>query len=233
EFDCADTDPSAHSRAIWTGEPGAAPRRAARRGRRGAGLDWGEAEEAGWAASWLSRAGLSGPRITLAWLIEAARLARPAPAPDLWAAASDAQCPLRCGIALADFAGLPEGPGARPLTVERVAHPLMLLPFVARATVGTGSGLRIRWGAREAVLTAADIPLRLDLTGDEGPQVADLAIAPVDPHDLSGMARGAPPQIPGVSCADWRALDTLALRVTVPASRQSRTGAGAAGTDND
>jgi hypothetical protein len=200
---------------------------------RGAGLGWGEAEEAGWAASWLSRAGLSGPSITLAWLTEAGRLARPAPAPDRWTATSGAQCPLRCGIALADFAGLPEGPGARVLTLERVAYPLMLLPFVARATARAGSGQRVRWGHGEAVLNAADIPLRLDLTGDAGPQAADLVITPVDHSDLSGIAQTAPPPIPDISDADWRALDALALRITVPSSTQSRAGAGAAGTDND
>jgi len=200
---------------------------------RGAGFDWGEAEEAGWAASWLSRAGLSGPTITLAWLTEAAELARPAPAPDRWAAATGAQCPLRCGIALADFSGLPEGPGPRALTVERVAHPLMLLPFVARATARTGAGLRVRWGRREAVLSAADILLKLDRAEAADPQVADLVIAPVDPSDLAGMAREDTPQVPGVSCADWRALDMLALRITVPSSAGSRAGAGAAGSDND
>lgn len=200
---------------------------------RGAGLKWGEAEEAGWAASWLSRAGLSGPSITLAWLTEAARLARPAPAPDRWTAVSGAQCPLRCGIALADFAGLPEGPGPRVLTLARVAYPLMLLPFVARATGRAGFGLRLRWGHGEAVLSAADIPLRLDLTGDAGRRVADPVITPVDQSDLSGMAQAAPPPIPDISDADWRALDTLALRITVPSSTMSRAGAGAAGTDND
>lgn len=200
---------------------------------RGAGLKWGEAEEAGWAASWLSRAGLPGPAITLAWLTEAARLARPAPAPDRWTAASGAQCPLRCGIALADFAGLPEGPGARGLIVERVAHPLMLLPFVARAAARAGSGLRVRWGHLEAVLNAEHIPLRLDRAGVAGPQIADPVIAPVDHSDLSGMAQAAPPPIPDISDADWRALDALALRITVPSSTMSRAGAGAAGTDND
>ena len=200
---------------------------------RGTGLKWGEAEEAGWAASWLSRAGLSGPTITLAWLTEAGRLARPIPAPDRWTARSGAQCPLRCGIALADFAGLPEGPGAPALTVERVAHPLMLLPFVARAAARIRSGLCVRWGQREAVLTAAEIPLKLDRAREADPQIADLVIAPVDHSDLSNLAQAAPPPIPDISDADWRALDALALRITVPYSTLSRAGAGAVGTDND
>ena len=128
------------------------------RAARGAGLAWGEAEEAGWAASWLSQAGLSGPSITLAWLGDLTFLARPVPARDLWAATSGAQCPLRCGIALADFAGLPEGPGARPLTVETIAHPLMALPFVARAAARTGLDLRARWGDEDVSVHAAAAP---------------------------------------------------------------------------
>ncbi|MFP4043155.1 MAG: DUF3726 domain-containing protein [Rhodosalinus sp.] len=72
---------------------------------RGAGLDWGEAEEAGWAAAWLSRAGLAGPTIILGLLKDLAALERPVPGPGRWEPRARAQCPLRTGIALADFAG--------------------------------------------------------------------------------------------------------------------------------
>lgn len=200
---------------------------------RGAGLDWGEAEEAGWAAAWLSRAGLPGPSITLALLMQAPDLARPRPAPQHWNAITGAQCPLRCGIALADFAGLPEGPGAGTLHVARVATPLMLLPFAARAAGRLGTGLRVTWDQHEALLHAVDVAPRLDPAGQEGAQPADVAITAVAPTTPGETAQGARPPIPAISLDDWRALDALALRITVPASAQSRAGAGAAGTDND
>lgn len=197
---------------------------------RGAGLDWGEAEEAGWAASWLSRAGLAGPSITLIWLADVASLARPAPASGRWMAAKGAQCPLRCGIALADFADLPEGPGAHAITIERVVHPLMLLPFVARAAVWTGFGHEVRWRDHDVMPGATDLRHLADPTADEP---ADLWISRVNRSLEPDTGQDRTPPIPGIDWADWRALDTLALRITVPSSTQSRSGAGATGTDND
>ncbi|MEI4231637.1 DUF3726 domain-containing protein [Roseovarius sp. D22-M7] len=200
---------------------------------RGAGLDWGEAEEAGWAAAWLSRAGLPGPSITLALLTEAPDLARPRPAPQHWKATPGAQCPLRCGIALADFAGLPEGPGAGTLHIGRVATPLMLLPFAARAAGRLGTGLHVTWDQHGALVHAANVAPQLDPVRQEGAQPADVAITAVQATTPGGTVQGAPPPIPAISLDDWRALDALALHITVPASVQSRAGAGAAGTDND
>lgn len=200
---------------------------------RGAGLDWGDAEEAGWAASWLARTGLAGPSVTLAWLTDAAHLARPRPAPGLWPATSVAQCPLRCGIALADFAGLPEGPGTCALTVHRVAHPLILLPFVARAAAQTGLDLEIRWGAHAVTTRASDLRHLPAPPAPEATRPADLRITPADRQPIPDTSRETNPQVRAVTSADWRALDALALRITVPASLQSRSGAGAAGTDND
>lgn len=200
---------------------------------RGAGLHWGEAEEAGWAASWLSRAGLAGPSITLEWLTEAARLARPAPAPHRWSATTGAQCPLRCGIALADFAGLPEGPGAQALTVERVAHPLIVLPFVARAAAWTGVTFEVRWHDHAVMPGTAKLAHLPHPAGGDSARAADLYITRVTKRpDAETTGERALP-MPGVTVATWRALEALALRITVPTSSQSRTGAGAAGTDND
>lgn len=203
------------------------------RAARGAGLEWGEAEEAGWAASWLSGHGLSGPSIILAWLDAAPALARPCPAPGHWAAASAPHCPLRCGIALADFAGLAEGPGAHALTLEQVAHPLIVLPFVARAATRVGASLRVQGLQHAIVLSAADMTTRGDLTGINDSATADLAITAVAAPQDATDAQAAPVPIRGITRADWRALDGLALRMTVPSSDQSRAGAGAAGSDND
>lgn len=203
------------------------------RAARGAGLAWGEAEEAGWAASWLSQAGLSGPSITLAWLGDLASLARPVPARDLWSATSGAQCPLRCGIALADFAGLPEGPGIGALTVETIAHPLMALPFVARAAARTGLDLRARWGHEDISLHSATVPSIHNLAEATGRQIADLRITPTESTKPCCPTGARAPPIRRIAGADKRALDALALRITVPASALSRTGAGAATDDND
>jgi len=200
---------------------------------RGAGLGWGEAEEAGWAAAWLSRAGLAGPSIMRAWLRDAAALARPAPGPGHWAARDRAQCPLRTGTALADFAGLPEGPGGATLTVEHVAHPLVVLPFLARAATRLDLGLSIGWGTYRVQMDSTGRARALPVSGGDVRKVADMTIAPAWDTASSEVACPDTGSVGPVALEDWQALDALALRITVPPSPQSRAGAGAAGDDND
>ena len=200
---------------------------------RGAGLSWGEAEEAGWAAAWLSRAGLAGPQIILAWLADAATLARPGPAPGHWAAQGRALCPLRTGAALGDFAGLPEGPGAQPLTIADVAHPLITLPFVARAAGRVDLALRMRWNNIDIALDASGPLSGVDIPTGDHREMAHLTITPCAGSAKAGMTRLDTAPVGAVAFDHWQALDALALRITVPPSPQSRAGAGAAGDDND
>ena len=200
---------------------------------RGAGLTWGEAEEAGWAAAWLTRAGLAGPSILLNWLTECATLARPVPAAGRWCALDGPLCPLRAGLALADHAGLPEGPGDTTLHMDTVAHPLVLLPFVARAATRLDLPLRIGWvGADLTLDTEGNGPITVSL-GDDAGAPGDLWIAVAARPDPNEQRTDCAVPTQGIAHADWQALDALALRVTVPPSDASRAGAGAAGDDND
>jgi len=200
---------------------------------RGAGLGWGEAEEAGWAAAWLTRAGMPGPSIILAWLGDVATLVRPVPAPGHWVPRGRAHCPLRAGIALADFAGLSEGPGAQRLCIEAVAHPLVTLPFVARAAGRLDLGLRIGWDRGNVALDSAGLLPRTAIPDGRHHEAADLAVTAFEAPPRAGEARHGTATIRLISFDHWQALDALALRITVPPSAQSRTGAGAAGDDND
>jgi len=198
---------------------------------RGAGLGWGEAEEAGWASAWLSRAGLAGPLIVLNWLRDCAALAPPIPEAGRWQAHSAPLCPLRTGLALGDHAGLPEGPGEDILHIGTVAHPLVVLPFVARAAARLDLALRIGWAGSGVVLDTdglSGVPPEENHTAP-----ADLWItAALQPeHDDRQTDCAVPPK--GIALADGKALDAMALRITVPPSPQSRAGAGAAGDDND
>lgn len=200
---------------------------------RGAGLTWGEAEEAGWAAAWLARAGLAGPSIVLNWLNDCDGLARPTPEAGRWMAPAGPLCPLRAGIALADHAGLPEGPGTDGLQIDTVAHSRLILPFIARAATRLGLPLRVGWRGAEITLRPADTgPLTLS-PGHEDGAPADLRIAAVSRPDTDGVPTVYSVPIQGIALTDWRALDAMALRVTVPPSAASRAGAGAAEDDND
>lgn len=200
---------------------------------RGVGLSWGEAEEAGWAAAWLTRAGLGGPSILLDWLRDCATLARPLPAPGHWLAPTGPLCPLRAGLALADFAALPEGPGADGLRIDAVAHPLLILPFVARAATRRGQPLRIGWADAQITLRPAETGPLTVVPGQEHTAPAALRIATLDRRDTDAIPTLYSVPVQGIALTDWQALDALALRITVPPSPRSRAGAGAAGGDND
>ena len=143
---------------------------------RGAGLTWGEAEEAGWAAAWLTRAGLAGPSILLNWLTECATLARPVPARGRWCALDGPLCPLRAGLALADFAGCPRGRRTTLQHRHRRAS-RFILPFVARAATRLDLPLRIGWvGADLTLDTAGNGPITMS-PGDHAGAPVDLWIA--------------------------------------------------------
>lgn len=178
---------------------------------RGAGLSWGEAEEAGWACGWLARAGLPGAAMLLRVLERGASV-----------------CPLRTGIMLMDHAGLSEGPGGLPVALRDLEAPLMLLPFLARVAERMGEPVALDLGAREICLSGLE----------PAPGLAGLSVSGVQATVVVRVAGTGGVAVAGVfdgriSREVWQALDALALRTTVPASEVSRQGAGAALSDND
>lgn len=80
---------------------------------RGAGLDWGLAEEAGFATEALAARGIDGLSLLARWLSQHG--------------ASPLRCPITLGAELADL------PPAGPLRLGKVAYPALLLPFLSRA----------------------------------------------------------------------------------------------------
>lgn len=203
---------------------------------RGAGMSWGLAEEAGFAAAWLSAHGLDGPGALRAWLDEAGgRWAdcRPAVRNGRWTPAGRMPiCPVALGTALCDFAGSPEvAPKRAGLRAGPVARPVLLLPFLATLAALEEGTVALGWG------TAGR--LRVDgagrLAGDPD------ALAPVRRADIvllrnvetvaTARARLANRlRTPGDVLRD---LDAYAMRTTVPPSEASRAGAGAVAGDND
>lgn len=211
---------TASGRCLSRNETGALVTRAAR----GAGFSWGLAEEAGFAAGWLARQGIDGAAIMLALLektVETSRAAmRPEVTPQGWQAVGQAPlCPIWLGAAILDGED-----GVQPLRARQVAHPALLLPFLALLARDCGP-LALECGGLRVTIGAAG------LAGD----VSDLARLAVG--DVMITRAGTFPtsagELPQVACRTISALDALALRTTVPASEASRKGAGAAGDDND
>lgn len=185
------------------------------RATRGAGRTWGEAEESAEAACWLARAGTDWASALIGAL---------ALSPDT------SGCPLRAGIALADFAALPEGVAARGALLTDLRHPAFVLPFAARAATATGQALRLEWAGATATLAPLAAPMVEGAIMATGP--VDVRIAPVSLADP--LLTQWPARHHGTIAADhYATLNALMLRFTVPASATSQAGAGAQGNDND
>ncbi len=198
---------------------------------RGAGYSWGLAEEAAFAARWLCEQGLDGLRVLAQHLSGLAKIGQaprpPQVQPLLWRAADTAPlCPIMTGAAINDHFGLPEGPMQGGLTIGPVAFPALLLPFVALAAARDRVAVVLGWnGCKVIIANGALLAL-------EGNAVCNVA----QDINLTVIARAAPVPRPfaGLSTQpDIRhLLAGLAHRTYVPATDQSRRGAGAAGTDN-
>jgi hypothetical protein len=188
---------------------------------RGAGLSWGMAEEAGFAARWLSARGIDGPSALLAHLEEAAGHVwdevRPRIGNGEWAAAGDALCPIALGATLSDFAALPEGALADGvLRTGPVGWPVLVLPFAIALTAQSRRAMCLSWdGGRVALVAGARAALALSFCEPAGEA----------PGPLAG-----PLTLPAATLSG---LEAFALHTTVPASEASRAGAGADSGDND
>ena len=116
----------------------------ARRATRGAGYDWGLAEEATFAAGWLCDYGVDGADVLSRYLRRVdgqtvtSRAVRAWPSGDVWegdAFGNSPLCPLCLGAALSDF-GLPSG--VEKVVISKVYAPVLLLPFIANLPVNDG-----------------------------------------------------------------------------------------------
>lgn len=201
---------------------------------RGAGMAWGLAEEAGFAAGWLSLRGVDGPGA----LADHLRWAEGRPwqeicpevAAGIWTARdSGTLCPVALGATLCDFATLPQaaldGDG---LAVGPVSCPAILLPFLAAMAQRLEHAVEARW---------PDGCIAVAPSGDMAGQVAELAAL-----DRAQLTLRRATDTPGPMAHRGRVvcsqdtldrLNALALKTTVPPSETSRADAGAGTSDND
>lgn len=206
---------------------------------RAAGFDWGLAEEAGWATARLAGLGLEAPELLLR-LLEAPRGATPRPGAGHWGtghwgtghwgAGGQPLCPILAGAAMADHAGLPDGPLAGPLLLAPLPCPAFLVPFAARAAARRGTPVLVTAGAAAALAPLPPAPLLLDPGpwNDGGRQAVTIAVA----REVRALPTPPPPR-QDIPLSIWARLDALALQTTVPPSTRSRAGAGASGDDRD
>lgn len=206
----------------------------ARRAARGAGMDWGMAEEAGRAVRWLCAAGWPGARALAALLSDTDgapwEARRPQVAAMPWQARGGLLCPVAAGAALSDRAGdLAAGTGIR---LGPTAWPLLLVPFMARAAEMTGAPLSAGW---TGVTVGHDGGVTRVLAADPAALAARRADAIV--IGLATARAGNPVRHAGRAEVDTqtaRRLTEFAGRLLAPETPgRRRAGAGAGPGDND
>jgi hypothetical protein len=182
------------------------------RATRGAGRNWGEAEEASEAACWLARAGLDWASALLE-VLEASN--------------DEADCALRAGMLLADSAACP-----KTIAVQKgmMSCPCFLLPFVARMAELTRQRTLIEWGDTRVVLAPGEAP-RFDSPVRIAGR-AEVTIKPVS-NDNTPCPNWLQTHRSSVTASQHARLMKLMMACTVPSSASSLTGAGALGGDND
>lgn len=177
---------------------------------RGAGLSWGQAEEAGWAAEWLARRGLPAADWATLWL--AARM-------------EGAVSPVEVGVFLADDFAIAPAICGKELPDGLVA-PGYLLPFLHRIAEA---------GFSVSIVSAVGPVARISSTGEVEfgpswqPQSSGWRLSKSDDAGWKAGTAGRPT----VSTSVLECLEGLALRTTVPRSETSRRDAGSSGGDND
>ena len=193
----------------------------ARKALRGAGYDWGTAEEGARAARTLARFGCDSAalieRLTH-WAVDR-DLARHRPALDLTPTATPL-CPLAAGIALVDLAP------PMPVELGTVVEPTLLVPFV-QTLLGRSDdparGARVISGRVTATVHGEALEISTTLVPDVV-RIEAVELAPVH-QALQSRIDPAP--------ATVAALEAMASRTYAPATEASRSGAGPALSDND
>lgn len=193
---------------------------------RGAGLSWGLAEEAGYAARWLYARGLDGPGALLNVLDQADLCTGVIMSEgSIRPKANRALSPITVGTALSDFAGLRPG----PICAKPVMRPVLVLPFLHQMARAAQEARLLKWAQGSvavdpggAVCGEANLLEKLD--------VAEILVsaAPDQPESAASVADPSPLQ-PEI----LKRLDDYAMRTTVPATAASRADAGSMDSDND
>jgi len=203
---------------------------------RGAGMSWGMAEEAGFAAAWLVSHGIDGPSYLRAHLERADGKdwddLCPLVTPTTWRNTADQPvCPIILGVTLCDYADLPEG--LRPnicIPLGFVSAPILLVPFLTELSLRNSLSITLSWPHGT-----------MCIEGKESSFEAALHLLGTLQLDLTVSAKDAQPCRPNATstpnahttAATVAALNSFAMRTTVPASAASRASAGSSLSDND
>lgn len=191
----------------------------AKKATRGAGYDWGMAEEAAKATRWLCSFGIDGCG-ALAYLLaqtDSVPLADHSPQnlDEIWQARATWLCPIMVGAALSDKCNLLN---TKDVCLRYVACPIFVLPFAAMSARSLQSCLTM--AVADHVFRTDGVAVDADLTQGVASikKTSDIQIhlgGNVEkPINLTTRARPDP--------AAWISLNKFAARTYAPATEQSR-----------
>ncbi len=198
----------------------------AKRAARGAGYQWGIAEEAAKATRWLCAQGLDGVMELSSLLKRGFANGGEAHVPTQfrgdWAGDSDL-CPLLTGASLSDCAHLLH---SGPIRIRHLVSPMILLPFAAQVARVQSQIATIQSGDFSAATDGVRLVMK-----DVCPPVADsieVALRGTLTAPCALRTRATP------DSKGWEIINSFAHRTYAPATEESRLlGAGAGLSDND
>ena len=189
---------------------------------RGAGLSWGYAEETGKAARWLAAHQLPGAELLAEYLTLRHEN------PDDYQG-SYPRCPLLTGAILCDGG---HDDRETSIVLEHVVYPLLLLPYLVQLSKAAGAGLRIQWpdthiGCYDGVICIKE---NETITTVEATNISCHWLEAEDARARMNKSCVLEVGVVGqfIEADYWDALENLAHFTYVPATEQSRRGAGPA-----
>ncbi len=192
---------------------------------RGAGLEWGLAEDAGNAAKWLAVHDLDGAGAVCEVLLNFEKVEFSDLMPRIngenWSATEQVSA-LLAGIKIAGRPGLLE---TSEIHIRNLDCPLFLLPFLIHASFLLKKPLGVVAGKFEACLS----PEGLDHTGGgDEPTDAKIFIAQNAPSQpLKNVLRA------NITARDMKRLNDMAQRIYAPSTESSRQNGAGADDEND
>lgn len=191
----------------------------AKRATRGAGYEWGIAEEAGKAIRWLCSFDLNGCE-ALAQLLKSVEHSsfldmRPTKMDGVWTSNSGVMCPLLAGSTLSDFAfKLKEN----PVSMGKTLQPKILIPFVAAGAYQLQSVVTLSWGNLIIVTNGDDVCVSGDHEGLSPLHIDNITLS-LSGHTSQNLPLSSRIEVPKDT---WDTLNMFAHQVYAPATEESR-----------
>ena len=206
-----------------------------KRAARGAGYDWGLAEDAGKAACWLASRQLPSVDAFLDVFdyVERNGFACFVPVVDTDKVLSGTEtlCPITMGSYLNDVATDIEPDSV--ISIPHTFRPLILVSFVGLAAEATGKSFRVAWKDSCVDVSTSGSNISNDTHSLNLPIARVVKVSLLEQGEVGSLALGRSGSVE-IDLQLWKKLQSLAARTYVAASEKSRNlGAGAGLKDSD